>query len=310
MEIINGFEKTIEKSVVAIGFFDGVHIGHRELIKKAVTLSRQKKCPCVVYTFSAHPIKTLFPDKEVYYITTNEQKAEIFESLGVDVVVFDDFARVKDMTPALFVETVLLKLLGSDDVVCGYNFKFGKNNTGDIDTLSSLLSIYGKRLHVIPPVCAGESAVSSARIRFLINNGEVDVAEKLLDTPFTIKGEVVHGHRIGHMLGFPTANVDVSTECVLLKRGVYYTKTFLDGQEYESVTNVGVRPTVDDGQIENVCETHVIGLDTDVYGRVIEIKFYKFAREEMKFPSFEILSQTLLKDVENCKEYFGKEKKA
>ncbi len=308
MEILNGFEKTIEKSVVAIGFFDGVHIGHQELIKKAVSLSHELSVSCVVYTFSYHPIKTLCPEKDVYYITNNERKCEIFERLGVDAVVFDDFLRVKDMSPSLFVEEVLVKLLGSKAVVCGYNFKFGKGNSGDIDTLSSLLSTFGKRLFVIPPVCAGDTAVSSARIRALINCGEVDVVQKLLGEPFTVKGNVVHGHRLGHSLGFPTANVELLKDSVVLKRGVYYTKTFVDRKEYLSVTNIGIRPTVDDGQTENVCETHIIGLDKDIYGKMIEIHFCKFARDEIKFKSFEFLSETLLKDVHGCEKYFGEGK--
>ena len=307
MEIINGFGKTIEKSVVAIGFFDGVHIGHRELIKKAVSLSREKCIPSVVYTFSSHPVRTLFPDKEVSYITANEQKAEIFESLGVDLLVFDDFSRVKDLPPALFVENVLVKSLGAEAVVCGYNFKFGKDNAGDIDTLSSLLSTFGRRLFVIPPVCAGDNPISSALIRSLLKEGEVDTALKLLGKPFSIKGQVVHGHHLGHELGFPTANVDFFEDSVTLKRGVYYTKTLFDGKEYLSVTNIGIRPTVDDGQSESVCETHIIGLDSDIYSKTIEVSFYKFARCEMKFSSFECLSEMLLKDVENCKNYFGKE---
>ncbi len=296
-------------SVVALGFFDGVHVGHRELIKKTVSEARRKGTRALVYTFSSHPSHFLNPSSPVKLIYSKEERERLLLSLGVDEVVFEDFERVKDFTPLEFVENVLVGELSAEAAVCGYNFRFGKGNSGDIDSLTSLLSAFGKPLFVIPPVCAEGEPVSSGRIRRLLEDGNVEKAGLFLYDNYHVSAPVVSGKHLGHSLGFPTANTELDSSAVSLKRGVYYTKTIYGTKEYLSVTNIGIRPTVNDGKTASVVETHLIDFDGEIYGEAITVIFYRFAREEKRFCSFEQLSQALRQDVEACEAYFKKEEK-
>ena len=307
MHIYTNNRPSLSSSVVVLGFFDGVHIGHRELIKRGVTEARKNKVPCVIYTFFEHPKKILFPKLDTKCIYSLDEKTSAFEELGADTVVYDDFSDVRDMSPSYFVEEVLASRLSATSVVCGYNFRFGKDNAGDVDTLRSLLSLYRIPLLVIPPVCAGELPVSSGRIRTLIEEGAVDVARLLLTRPFSVVGTVVHGHRIGHKLGFPTVNIKIPEGQIAPGRGVYFTKTVYGGKKWLSVTNIGVRPTVRDGETQSVCETHIIGFDEDIYGEEIRVEFYGMHRPEEQFESLEILSRTLKNDVLSAIDYFKNE---
>ncbi len=307
MQIFENLEPDISGCVVALGFFDGVHIGHRELIKKAVAESERLSLPTAVYTFREHPRSVLFPDDKIELIYSNDEKAEVLESLGVDILVFQDFSKVRDMTPSQFAEEIIEGKLHASSVVCGYNFRFGKNNSGDVDTLRSLLSAYGITLSVIPPICVGDLPVSSGRIRELLEQGRVDVVRLLLDRPYSVTDNVIHGHRIGHSLGFPTANLPLSDRLPTLPVGVYFTKTELDGSAYNSVTNIGIRPTVRDGETHPVCETHIIGYDGDIYGKRIRVMFYKMHRPETQFDSLDELSKALARDVRLAVDYFEKE---
>ncbi len=307
MHIYTNTCPTLSSSVVALGFFDGVHIGHRELIKKAVAEAHKETSTSVIYTFFEHPRKILFPELDTKCIYTSEEKTRVFKELGADSVVYDSFSDVCDMIPSRFVEEVLVSKLSATFVVCGYNFRFGKDNTGDVDTLRSLLSVYRIPLFVIPPVCAGELPVSSGRIRALIEEGKVDTARLLLTRPYSVTETVVHGHRIGHKLGFPTVNIKIPEGQIAPCRGVYFTKTVYGGNEWISVTNIGVRPTVRDGETQCVCETHIIGFDKDIYGEEIRVEFYRMHRSEEQFESLDKLSCVLKNDVLSAIEYFKNE---
>ncbi len=307
MQIYNKTTPTIEECVAVLGFFDGVHIGHRELIKKALAERERLAVPVAVYTFFEHPRSILFPDFSARCIYTNAEKTEVLEALGVDVVIYEDFSAVRNLTPSQFVEEILIENLKVKSVVCGYNFRFGKDNSGDIDTLKSLLASYGIALHVIAPVCAGDEPVSSGRIRALIEKGEVDTARLLLGKPFSFSGKVCHGHRIGHSLGFPTANIKILSDKPTPPNGVYFTKTFYNGEKYVSVTNIGTRPTVGDGQTESVCETYIVDFDEDIYGEEIAVEFYKLHRPETRFDSLDTLSKNLMHDVQSAVDYFKSE---
>ncbi len=297
------------KTCVALGFFDGVHLGHRELIKKTVAEARSRGAVPMVYTFSSHPSHILTPDRSVECIYTENQKFDIITSLGIEKIVFENFEKVKDLTPLEFVEDVLVHTLDAECVICGYNFRFGKGNVGDIDTLSSLLPCFGIKLFVIPPVCAADEPVSSGRIRALIQKGDIENTNLCLVSPYYIQGRVVHGKHIGHSLGFPTANVEFPSKILIPLHGVYYTKTICHDKEYLSLTNVGIRPTVGDGKSIPVSETYLIGFDGVVYGEEIKVSFYSFARPEIRFSSLDELSCALNKDVEKCLEFFKNEDK-
>lgn len=297
----------IDKSVVALGFFDGVHIGHRELIKKAVAEGKRLNAPVAVYTFFDHPRNFIFPKDPARCIFSNEEKANVLEELGVDILIYEDFPRVMDYSPSRFVDEILIGELRAESAVCGFNFRFGKDNSGDTDTLKNLLRPHGADLSVIPPVCAGDMPVSSGRIRELIEKGELETANLLLCRPFSVTESVCHGHRLGHTLGFPTANIVIPKTRPALPNGVYFTKTCYKGREYISVTNIGTRPTVDDGETEAVCETYITDFDKEIYEEAITVKFFKMHRCEKKFDSLEALSLKLKNDVVDAQRYFKKE---
>lgn len=298
----------IDACVVALGFFDGVHIGHTELIKRAVAEAAKRGVLSVVYTFSRHPLEYLHSDKEIKYIYSQTEKADVLSSLGVDVVIFDDFSRVKDFSASDFVENILISRLNAKGLVCGFNFRFGKGGAGDSDTLRSLSSIYNCPLWVIAPVCAQGETVSSGRIRSLIEQGKMEMVSLLLGRPFCHNEIVCHGHKLGRTLGFPTANLMFHPTCAVPPRGVYFTITHYNGESFYSVTNIGTRPTVGDGQTESVCETYIIGFDHEVYGERISVDFYKMERPEIRFDSFKELSRALENDVSSALDYFKNEK--
>lgn len=305
MQIYNSSNINKKSRVVALGFFDGVHLGHRQLVRTAVEKAMILGVESVIYTFEAPPKELLFPNEKIRCIDTNSKKAELFESLGVNGVIFENFARVCDFSPMEFVEKILVGELGASHIVCGYNFKFGKGNTGDIDALRSCLKLFNVGITVIPPVCVNGFSVSSGRIRALLEEGKIEEANILLDRPFSLSGTVEHGHRIGHKLGFPTVNICFSDRTVRLPNGVYFTKTQVGASFYLSVTNVGIRPTVRDGETIPVCETHIIDFKSDIYGEKICLDFFKMSRREICFPSFDLLTEALKNDVEEAVGYFN-----
>ena len=304
MLILKTSDGKFQKSVVALGFFDGVHLGHQKLIECARSISLKESLPTLVYTFDKHPLEYLKPEFQITYIQTNDEKADKFNSLGIDIAVFEKFSDVMNLSPREFVDEILVGRLNAHSVVCGFNFRFGKENSGDVDTLSSCLSQYGIKLYVIPPVCAEDEPISSSRIRNLLLSGEIEKANILLDEPFSISGEVVHGKHIGETMGFPTANIKLRKFSPELPKGVYFTKTHMDDKTYISVTNIGTRPTVRDGQQESVCETHIIDFHEDVYSKTIKVDFYKKHRDETKFATLKELAEMLCEDVQASRNYF------
>ena len=285
---------------VALGNFDGVHLGHRRVIEAAVAAAKISgdKIKSAVWCFEQNP--KISED----ILTPPEEKAEIFRSLGADYVIFEDFYSVCGLSPSEFVLNYL-KELSAVSVFCGFNFRFGKNAAGNKDTLTELSEKSGISASALPAVEADALPVSSTVIRALIKEGRMEEAEKLLCRPYSVTGEVTHGRHLGNTLGFPTINQNFENGKAVPRHGVYFTETEIDGEIFPSVSNVGVRPTVNGKHVR--LETHVIDFEGDLYGKNVTVKFKKFCRPEKKFSSEEELKSAVLSDVKNAKYHFSKE---
>ncbi len=289
-----------EHTVVALGFFDGVHLGHRELLSLAVSEAKSRGLSSAVLTFSESGGTGL--KNGAMRLSSEREKLELFRELGIDYAVILDFQSVKNMSPEEFVRHIVVGVCNARLSVCGYNFRFGRGAAGDADTLVSLMNKENAECIVYPAFNINGSPVSSTAIRRCVEIGDVKKARELLGRPFSVTGEVYHGKGLGHTLGSPTANQYIDDNIVKIKNGVYVTRAYIDGEHYYSVTNVGVRPTVDsDGRVN--CETHIMGYNGDLYGREVTVEFLDFIREEMRFSSVDELKKQIYKDMKEAEKW-------
>lgn len=290
-------------AALALGNFDGVHIGHQRLFDAAGEMKKEGICTCsAAWTF------TLLskPDSDCPHITDREAKLHYFAECGLDYAVFEDFQKICQLDCREFVSRCLLNELEAGGVVCGFNFRFGKGKAGDAKTLFSLLSEHNVPLRIIDAVKQNGIVVSSTEIRERILNGDTKGAADLLGHPFSISFPVVHGNQIGRTIGIPTINQSFPEGHIIPRRGIYACSCFVDGEIYLAVANVGVRPTVSESQSIN-CETHIINYRGDLYGRRIRVEFYEYLRDEMKFDSVESLRRQIRIDIAECLDYFATE---
>lgn len=279
---------------MALGFFDGVHLGHAAVIRQAVENAAALGIKTAVATFARHPSEFLGGEKSPL-LTANELKQEIFNSLGVDRLFYIDFCAVRGMTPPEFIENVLIRGLKAQFVVCGYNYRFGAGASGGVEEMAFLCARHGAGFRAMPPVSAGGGPVSSTRIRSLVAGGEMEAAAKLLGRPYAIKQKVAHGKMLGRRLGFPTINQPVAEGLCLPRFGVYASHVVLDGESRPGVTNIGVRPTV--GGAGVVAETYIPGFEGDLYGKEPRLDFLRFIRAEKKFGSVGELREQIARDI-------------
>ena len=283
---------------VALGYFDGVHAGHRTVIGAA--RDNKNGSQAVVFTFGESPAAALglpVPPR----LTDNERKAELFAGLGADAVIFADFRSIKDMSPEEFVRVVLKEKLGAKKVFCGYNYRFGKNGAGDTEALGKLCGGRGIEVGVVEPVYLDGETVSSSRIRELIAAGDIKKAELMLGRRFAVKGVVRGGNRIGAQLGFPTVNIPLKKGMVAPRFGVYSSVITIDGKGYKGATNIGVHPTVGENS-EPLCETFIIGYEGgELYSKEAVVELCSFVRPERKFASAVELKEQVLEDIEIVK---------
>ncbi len=294
-------------SVACLGAFDGVHLGHTSLVKKAISLkndavSNGKKIRAVALCFSSLPANH-FSSNKIKCIMTLSQKLDTFRSLGLDGAYVCDFESICNHSPERFINEILKNECHCVAVVCGFNYRFGAKASGDHETLSAHFDECIK----VEPVMLDGVVISSSIIRGLISSGEMTSAAKLLGKPFSIEHEIVHGKNIGIKLGFPTINhiMDQNDEMIVPAFGIYATKVSINDRDYISVTNIGVRPTVSRSGVVT-CETHLIDMpkNIDLYGEHAKVSFYKKLRDEKKFESMDALSAAISADVSNTKEYF------
>lgn len=295
MTEING-QGINKPSAVALGFFDGLHLGHIEVIKRA--LLKDGLCP-VVFTFNDKTLLPKFRDRTGHCIITHEHKMEIFSKIGAEYIFAPDFNDVKDYSARDFVEKILKNLLCAGLVVCGYDFRFGKGGEGNPDTLRSLCAEHGIACEVVPAVSVDGETVSSTVIREKIRNGDIEGANKCLGYELSYSLPVLKGKQIGRTMGFPTVNQEIPDYMVKPKNGVYKSWTIAEGKTYRSITNIGVKPTVD-YKGKALMETHIIGFDGDLYGKNVRIALREYLRDEVKFGSLGELKAQLEADKEKA----------
>jgi riboflavin kinase / FMN adenylyltransferase len=289
-----GFSPPAETSLT-IGNFDGVHLGHRELLRRTVAHAREMGSLAVALTFTPHPIRHFSPDARFYEIMTLEEKADRMEALGIDVLVVESFtAEVGGMWPAEFVREIVRARMRARFVTVGYDFTFGRNRTGSPAMLARFGAELGFLVDIVPPLLRGGAIVSSSRIRELLLAGRVREAEELLCRPYRVSGPVIAGAARGRKLGFPTANVRFAQELLPLP-GVYLVDAEAGGPPRRGVANIGFNPTFGENSLG--LEVYLLDFDGDLYGKEMTVLFRDRIRDERKFPSVEELVRQIREDV-------------
>ncbi len=290
-----------EDTVVALGTFDGCHLGHASVFKNAFYEAKKRKASLVAYTFFDSP-KTK-DGKPVAKLLTLEEKLSAFRGFGADYVALDDFEDVKNMSGEDFVKTVLRDKLHVVCACCGFNYRFGKNASMNAEDLKREVEKTGGSVLISEKILLGNEPLSSTKLREMVENGMVGEIQAYMP-PYSIYAIVEEGKHLGRRLGFPTINQRIPAGKVIPKRGVYITECYIGEDTYPAVTNVGVRPTVDGNDILNV-ESHIIGYDGMLYGSYIKVVFREFIRDEMQFDSLDALTKQVNLDIERSKNYFN-----
>ncbi|MBL7072957.1 MAG: bifunctional riboflavin kinase/FAD synthetase [Candidatus Omnitrophica bacterium] len=313
MKVLYGYKnlgKKLKNPTAAIGIFDGIHIGHKRVLKKVLS-SKGKAKERIVITFDPHPRTILCPKKRPLRIMSLEHRLMIFEKMGMDATViirFTDF--VAGMTPEEFIKKILLHL-GTQKVYVGGNFHFGKGKSGNLATLRALGKKHGIDVTGIAPVSRRGRVVSSSLLRKLIARGNISKAAHLLRRPVSILGTVVAGENRGESYGFPTANIDPHQE-VLPPVGVYAVKVDVDGKLFDGVMNIGFKPTFFGSKLkrrrEPQIEAHIIGFKGNLYTKALEIFFIKKLRREKRFKDEIKLKRQIERDIERAKKFLKSQK--
>lgn len=277
---------------IALGYFDGVHIGHRAVIKSAVDFAMKNNTKSAVITFSDHPycyFKGVCPK----YILTRKEREKRIESLGVDYLYelnFEDFAN---LTAKEYLNNILINHFHPISISTGWNHNFGKNKSGNVDFLAEQAKNYNYEYFKIPPQKINNEIISSTEIRKLLNKGDIEKANLMLGQNFSIKGEVVKGNQIGRTIGFRTANLVYPPELIELPYGVYSVETTYG----KGIANFGIRPTINGSHIS--LEVHILNFEKDIYGEIINVNFNKMIRAEKKFPSLNALKNQIQLDIKS-----------
>jgi len=302
MRIIRGLPSVPPErrpSAVALGVFDGVHVGHRAILGAAVAHARATGASALVCTFEPNPLEVLQPDRAPQAITTLEERLDLIAGCGVDGTVVLTFTReVAAIEPEAFVKDVLVERLAARQVVVGFNHRFGRGARGDAALLRDLGGRLGFSVDVIEPLSVDGVPVSSTAIRAALGRGDLASAERMLGRPYTLPGKVVPGAGRGRTLGFPTANV-APDRPVLLAPGVYACGAEVAGQAHRAVVNIGVRPTF--GGDTLAVEAYLLDFAGDLYGQTIRLTFTSRIREERRFPSVDALRAQIADDVDTAR---------
>ncbi|HEX4925410.1 MAG TPA: bifunctional riboflavin kinase/FAD synthetase, partial [Bdellovibrionales bacterium] len=293
-------------TIVTIGNFDGVHLGHRKLIQRVTTVARTHAARAVVFTFEPHPVQVLFPERKLKRLFPREDQCEQLKALGVDALVIEPFSRQLSQTqPEDFLKTYIFEPLNPRGLIVGYDFSFGANRQGGVAQIEEITHKRNILLEVVPAFETAGGVVSSTRIRKTIAAGEMRLARELLGRPFYVQGIVEKGNQRGRKLGFPTANLTIQNEC-LPAIGVYATWTWVRGRRYRSATNVGRNPTFqDDGPVS--VESYILDFDDYIYGEDVRVEFVERLRAEQKFSSVDELKSQMTKDVDSAKSILSRD---
>ncbi|MCT4507950.1 MAG: bifunctional riboflavin kinase/FAD synthetase [Tepidibacter sp.] len=303
MKIITDLKnvKIKQDTVVTIGNFDGVHKGHQKIIKDTILIAKNKKMKSVLFTFTNHPVN-FFEKNKLKNIITKEEKYEIINKMGIDIIVSVPFNEyIINLNPQEYIQEILVDKLHAKQVVIGHDFRFGQNRGGNARFLENIGKTYGFDVKIMNPICLKNTRISSTYIRNLIQTGDVHKVKQVLGRDYEIKGIVVHGKKIGRDLGFPTINLKYDSNILVPKTGVYHTKVNIDGKIYDGATNVGYSPTVK--QNEFTVETHILEYSGNLYKKEVYINFTRRIRDEIKFDTIQDLKKQMNMDIKNIISY-------
>lgn len=284
------------RTAVALGNFDGMHVGHMAVLEAAKSFESEGLMPVAVL-FDEHSLKAITGKAPAMLMTVTERNRIINENgLKIETLVFNE---IRDLSPSDFVEKILVGRLGAAAVCCGYNYRFGKGASGTAQMMSEICGRLGLKCRVSGEVDVDRCAVSSTKIRGFIENGEIEKANKMLGRPFGFSSRVIDGDKRGRVLGFPTINQIIPEELAMPRFGVYQSVVTVNGEKFKGVTNVGRRPTV--GTEKILSETHILDFDRDIYGENVDVRLIKFIRPEKKFSSFDELARQIKSDAKEVR---------
>lgn len=289
-----------ESTIIALGTFDGCHLGHMSVFRSAYLMAKRLKAKTVAYTFNTIPRAS--NEGSIKSILTLDEKIKFIREGQIDYIAIDDFSTVKNMSGADFVNGVLKGKLNAIGATCGYNYHFGKGAEYSGKDLIRFFENDEECVDICPKVSLGDIAVSSTLIREKIKNGDVEDILPLCP-PYSVYSQIIEGKKLGRTIGIPTINQLIPKEKISPKRGVYITECEIGEDVYPAVTNVGTRPTVENDGKENM-ETHIIGYDGNLYYSYVRVNFYKRLRDEIKFSSLEELTSQINDDIAVSKKYF------
>ncbi len=303
MELVLGLdrvEKRHKGGILALGTFDGVHLGHQKVIESLKRRAKRLKKRSIVLTFDIHPLKTIDPAKSPPLLTPREEKIDLIRNLEVDILILANFDRgFASLSPEKFIKDILVARLGIEEVFVGKDFTFGRGAKGNIAFLKKKSREYGFRVKVIPPVKMGRRVISSTAIRELIRRGKVSKASRLLGYPYTLYGRVVHGESRGKELGYPTANIRPHYE-IIPSDGVYVGRIRVEGKDWDGLLNIGTQPTFHKGlarEQKRVIEAYILDFNQRIYGQDIKVSFLEKIRDETAFKSPQALKAQIKRDI-------------
>lgn len=287
---------TSKKTIVTVGTFDGVHLGHQEIITQVVEKAKKSGLASALLTFAPHPRKVLQPNAPMPLIQTLEERAATLERHGLNHVVVHPFTKsFSQLSAAAYIEAILLKLLNTKEIVIGHNHRFGKNRAAAVDDLEHFGNIYDFGVTQINPQQLDNISISSTKIRTALSAGDITTANAYLGHPFTLTGTVIKGHKKGRTIGFPTANISVENpDKIIPKEGVYTAQVNIANKWYLGMMNIGTNPTVN-GQQQSI-ELHIINWSGNVYDQRLQVALLDRVRDEVKFDSMADLQVQLEKD--------------
>jgi len=292
--------KLKDPTYIALGSFDGIHLGHIHLINRTVELAQKNNVKSMICTFKNHPLSVINKEICPKLIMDNETKMNLLKDTGIDIVNLVNFdKKFMKITPEDFIKN-MVNFYNAKGIIVGFNYRFGYKNLGDIEMLQKYSVNLGYKLYVCEAISNDHEIVSSSRIRHIIAEGDMTYANELLGRPHSITGKVIKGKQIGRTIGFPTVNLNYNKEYIIPKGGVYYTLVQYDNQVYKAITNIGYNPTVEGGKL--AIESYIINFDKQIYDEVIKINFINRMRDEVKFDTIEELRKQLLKDKEYASE--------
>ncbi|MDP8269233.1 MAG: bifunctional riboflavin kinase/FAD synthetase [Candidatus Tenebribacter davisii] len=305
MKYLKKQKYSFSKPVIAMGTFDGVHLGHIKLLNRVVEKAIEKNTKSIVITYYHHPLETIHKKTFPYLLTERDRKEKLIKDCGIDYVLYLDFDEfMAQMQPEDFLKKILIDEIGAQDLIVGYDTHFGNSREGNYEFLKERASIYNYSIELIEPIKMDNHIISSSLIRDYIREGDMQYASKLLGRNYSIHGTINQGQKIGRKIGFPTINLQPHDDNKLVPAiGVYICEVLVEGRKYLGVTNIGYSPTLKTTRIKEI-ETHILDFNEDIYNKNVKLCFSKKIRDELFFQNKNELIVAINKDVQTTREFF------